>query len=304
MGVYLDIDADFMFRPRTSGNPRVRQDCWTTPGEVVDGLEKAGLGWDESPAAVFTDHKEAYFVWKEWGAHSATLVHMDVHSDFYDTFPWLVHCGNFVRKAAEDGLVSKVVWVVPRWLYDSDEWERWDTPGVRLQRHRKTLSYHEKGRCCAGHEVEVEIVPHDRFLMPNCRAALVTVATSPASVPAEGLLQVRELVDCVAERCSRLAVRPHIPMSIDDPALRRLWLDVRRGDGATTGRGAATSGAAAAHRLLSYLWVEHDVVRRRHNETRTPGGPPAPAPAPAHTPAPAPAPAPAPTSGAVLGRAS
>ncbi|MDI7246650.1 MAG: hypothetical protein QME92_04155 [Bacillota bacterium] len=274
MGVYLDIDADFMFRPRTNGNSGVRQELWMAPGEIVGWLQHAGVGWDARPAAVFTDHKEAYFVWKEWGARSATLVHVDAHSDFYDTFTWLVHCGNFVRKAVEDGLFSKIVWVVPRWLYDSGEWEPWDTPGVRLHRHRKTPSYHEQGRCRAGREVEVEIVPHDRFFMPNSRAALVTVATSPAFVPPEGLPQVKDLVDRVAERCLGLAVRPHIPMSIEDGALRRLWLDVRRGDGATTRR-AAVSGAAAAHRLLSYLWVEHDVAQRRHQETRAPG-PPAP----------------------------
>ena len=270
MSVYLDIDADFMFRPRTAGNPRVQQVCWMMPGELVERLGEAGLGWDESLAVVFTDHKEAYFVWKEWGAHSATLVHVDAHSDFYDTFPWLVHCGNFVRRAVEDGLFSKVVWVVPRWLYDSGEWERWDTPGVRLQKRRKTPSYRERGRCRAGREVEVEIVPHDRFFMPNSRAALVTVATSPAFVPASGLPLVRELVDCVAERCSVLVVRPHIPMSIEEPALRSLWLDVRGEVGTgRTGRGETRS--SAVRRLLSYLWVEHEVAQLRHQETRAPG---------------------------------
>ena len=270
MSVYLDIDADFMFRPRTAGNPRVRQDCWIAPSELVERLGEAGLGWDESLAAVFTDHKEAYFVWKEWGAHSATLVHVDAHSDFYDTFPWHVHCGNFVRRAVEDGLFSKVVWVVPRWLYDSGEWERWDTPGVRLRKRRKTPSYHEKGRCRAGHEMELEIVPHDRFFMPNSRVALVTVATSPAFVPASGLPLVKELVGHVAERCSRLVVRPHIPMSIEDPALRSLWLDVRGEDGTgRTGRGETRGDAV--RRLLSYLWVEHEVAQRCHQETRAPG---------------------------------
>jgi len=276
MGVYLDIDADFMFQPRTGGNPRIRQDCWIAPAEFVERLEEAGLDWSASPVAVFTDHKEAYFVWKECGAHSATLVHVDAHSDFYDTFPWLVHCGNFLRKAVEDGLFSKVVWVVPRWLYDSGEWERWDTPGVWLRKRRAALSYHETGRCrCrVGHEVQVEIVPHDRFVMPNSRAALVTVATSPAFVPGDALPQVRELVGRVSARCLRLVVRPHIPMSIEDPVLRSLWKNVRdEMETRRLSRGASETRTSAAHRLLSYLWIEHEVSQRRHCEVRGPGAP-------------------------------
>jgi|GEM_PF-1482961 len=279
MGMYVDIDADFMFRPRTGGNPRTRQDRWIAPVELVGRLVEAGLDWSASPVVVFTDHKEAYFVWKEWGVHSATLVHVDAHSDFYDTFPWLVHCGNFLRKAAEDGLFSKVVWVAPRWLYDSGEWARWDMDGVRLRARRAAPSYHETGRwrCRGGHEVQVEIVPHDRFVMPNSRAALVTVATSPAFVPPNALGRLRELVDSVAARGQGLAVRPHIPISIEDPVLRTLWRNVRdETESRRAYRGAKPTNKSDGRRQLSYLWIEHEVLQRCHCETRGPGAPDAP----------------------------
>jgi hypothetical protein len=270
----LDIDADFMFRPRTCGNPRIRQRCWIEPGEFVGRLEEAGLDWDASPMMAFTDHKEAYFVWREWGAHSATLVHVDAHSDFYDTFPWLVHCGNFLRRAAGEGMFSKIVWVVPRWLYDAGEWERWDTPGVRLSVGRKRLSYHQKGRCREGRGTAFEIVPHDRFLMPNSRVVLMTLATSPAFVPADGLPLVKDLVSSLGQRCSRVVVRPHIPGSLENPVLRRLWTDVRRegreGGAVRLRRSETEAREPAVRRLLGYLWIEHEAFQRCHEEARPP----------------------------------
>ncbi|HHY37936.1 MAG TPA: hypothetical protein GX507_03310, partial [Clostridia bacterium] len=132
MTVCLDIDADFIFRPRTTGNPTVRQDPWISPEDFVRALRRSGLDWRNCRAAVFADHEQAYFVWRNQGIHLATLVHVDAHSDFYDSFPWLVHCGNFLRKAAEEGFLKKIVWVVPPWLYESGEWRKWDLPHLRL----------------------------------------------------------------------------------------------------------------------------------------------------------------------------
>lgn len=276
MGVYVDIDADFMFRPRTGGNPRTRQDRWITPMELVGRLLEAGLDWSASPVVVFTDHKEAYFVWKEWGVRLATLVHVDAHSDFYDTFPWLVHCGNFLRKAVEDRMFSKVVWVAPRWLYDSGEWARLDMDGVRLRARRSASSHHDTGcwHCRGGHEVRVEIVPHDRFVMPNSRVVLVTVATSPAFVPPNALDRTKELVETIAARGRGLAVRPHIPISIEDAVLRALWRDVRDEAGCRQAyQGGKPTNRSEGRRQLSYLWAEHAVLQRCRCETRGPGAP-------------------------------
>ncbi len=262
MAVFLDIDADFMFRPRTSGNTLTKQELWASPDDLLKDLKAAGLKWKGSPLALFSDHKEAYFVWKEWGAHLDTLVHVDAHSDMYDTFSWCLHCGNYLRRALAERMFSKVIWVMPDWLLGSGDWARWDIPFVtvrrsdsRLGNERGTVSTREErdqndidgppgkiwqrynGRGCRPDlssvdgvatvsikhgKVEFSVVSMEDFKMPNTRVVLVTLATSPMFVPASGLGAVRELVERVARDASCVEVRPNIPLSLKEPRLREL----------------------------------------------------------------------------------
>lgn len=210
MSVCLDIDADFIFRPRTTGNPTVRQDPWISPEDFVHALRSSGLEWENCRVTVFADHEQAYSVWKDQGIRQATLVHVDAHSDFYDTFPWLVHCGNFLRKAAEEGFLKKIVWVVPPWLYESGEWRKWDLPHLRFRSTR----INTPSRFLWSHldrKAEIEVVPLDGFSMPRSRVTLVTVATSPRFVPKQAFSLVNELVEFIIRDCSHLIEKSPLP---------------------------------------------------------------------------------------------
>ncbi|HHY34578.1 MAG TPA: hypothetical protein GX510_02910 [Firmicutes bacterium] len=291
MAVFLDIDADFMFKPRTSGNTLIKQRLWIRPEDLLKNLKAAGLKWKGSPVALFTDHKEAYFVWKEWGAHSDTLIHVDAHSDLYDTFSWSLHCGNYLRRALEERMFSKVVWVMPDWLPGSGEWTKWDIPffggesyEVRVRRSRApecnavlrgeenvvgTADGHpgrfEAGRGIAvrRRKVRFQAVPLGYFNMPNSTVALTTLATSPTFVPAGELGSVRELVERIARDASCVEVRPNIPLSLRDPRLRELL----RADLVQAGspellrlRTGRTSGGWRA--AAGFLWAEHRAMAR------------------------------------------
>ncbi|MBE3519057.1 MAG: hypothetical protein IMW97_02000 [Firmicutes bacterium] len=291
MAVFLDIDADFMFKPRTSGNTLTRQVLWITPDDLLSSLKAAGLKWKGSPVALFTDHKEAYFVWKESGARLDTLVHVDAHSDLYDTFSWSLHCGNYLRRALEERMFSKVIWVVPDWLLGSGEWTKWDIPffdgescELRVQRGwaregRAALRGLENvvgtgdgspGRLEAAPAIAVrrrkirfETVPLGSFNMPNSTISLITLATSPMFVPASELGSVRELVEKVARDASCVEVRPNIPLSLRDPRLEELLtVDfVQAGSQAfpRLRKGRASDGWRAA---VGFLWAEHQVMSR------------------------------------------
>jgi tetratricopeptide (TPR) repeat protein len=88
------------------------------------------------------DHSHAYGLWKELAIHGAVCVHVDAHLDVMDRgfsaqvlqavslcrsrdelesispprfLPWGgVHCGNYLYPALKEGLVSHLIWVVPK----------------------------------------------------------------------------------------------------------------------------------------------------------------------------------------------
>lgn len=300
MAVFLDIDADFMFKPRTSGNTLMRQKLWVKPDDLLENLKAAGLKWKGSPVALFTDHKEAYFVWKETGAHLDTLVHVDAHSDLYDTFSWFLHCGNYLRRALEERVFSKVVWVMPDWLLGSGDWVRWDIPFFTLRRNsrlgteRETVSIGEerdqsgidgpRGKIsqrhagCGGRlnlrsadsvaivsikhgKVEFRAVSMEDFKMPNTKVTLVTVATSPMFVPVSGLGAVRELVEKVARHASYVEVRPNIPLSLKEPRLRELLkVDFAQSSSPGLFRERKICSSRGWRTAVGFLWVEHRMI--------------------------------------------
>jgi tetratricopeptide (TPR) repeat protein len=67
------------------------------------------------------DHRDAYFFWKELGIRGAPCLHVDAHLDMaYMQTPldFNVHmpelnCANYLLRAVEEGIVSRVVWVIP-----------------------------------------------------------------------------------------------------------------------------------------------------------------------------------------------
>lgn len=254
MAVYLDIDADFLFYPRNNGNPRGKEGTmWLAPDGLVKRLEKAGLRWSSSPVFLFTDHKEAYFVWAEAGVWSETLVHVDAHSDLYDSFSWMIHCGNFLRKTAETGRFSKIIWVMPMWLYQSGDWQKYDLPGCREQSSLacegsdKNEKYPEVSRVhLLNRKVTVEVVPLNWFRLPVTHIKMVTLATSPLFVPSHGYAAVKDLVSDILTDCADFYVRPDIPLCLKDPVLRKDLPDQGR------------NGAGKCPLLdLGYLWSEH-----------------------------------------------
>jgi len=275
MAICLDIDADFLFKPRSNGNIlRTSQDLWLTPEELLGSLRKAGLRWPLSPAWIFTNHKEAYFIWREQGFSSETLVHVDAHADLYDSFPWMVHCGNFLRKAVEEGRFCKVIWVVPPWLYVDRESAKRDLPGFQLrtagsQDHLNRVSHGSENRAALGganeanrhrqvfrmgKKAEVEVVPLDRFRLSPTKVKIVTLATSPLFVSADGYPAIKDLVRAVARECGAVSVRADIPLCLEDPVLGR---DI--------GRYGKKSGSPTVLNL-DYLWAEHRRLEERERE--------------------------------------
>lgn len=255
MAVLLDIDVDFMFQPRTAGNVFARQTLWISPTELLRLLRKAGLSWENADIVAFTDHKEAYFTWKEKQIHGGTLVHVDCHSDLSDGFPWVVHCGNYLQKAVAERMFTRVIWVVPDWLYDSGDWARFDLslkggPGYVASRFLGSRGEHTQPgavRLAVDRKTLLEVVPLNRFVMPNTGALVVTVATSPLFIP-EGTGAHRELLE---QFLPKLSVRPNVPFCLSRPRLRRL-LGEGCGDHREILRGSAG---------LSYLMEEHRVIR-------------------------------------------
>ncbi|QUL98841.1 MAG: hypothetical protein IMF26_01820 [Candidatus Fermentithermobacillus carboniphilus] len=271
MGVFLDIDADFIFEPRTSGNCLVKQRPWISPGRLRATLRRSGLSWAGAETFIFTDHKEAYFVWKERRVSHSTLIHVDTHSDMYDSFPWVVHCGNFLRKALDERVFSRVVWVMPGWLYDSGDWEKFDLPGAR--RNKGDCRDHSRRQVPTvliwDKKIPVEAVPLDAFVMPNTRVQLLTIATSPSFVPFRSEV-VRQFVekmagterDKSASRASdslarsgpgvpcKVTVRPNIPLCLEHPVLKRL-LEEAGGEDLSGRKG------------FGYLWAEHRIIQER-----------------------------------------
>jgi len=267
MAVFLDIDADFMFKPRTSGNSRIHQEMWVSPDDFVTKLRAAGLRWEDGCVTLFTDHKEAYFVWREWRAHRDTLVHVDAHSDMYDTFSWCLHCGNYLKKAVEEGMFSKVIWVAPDWLVRGGEWARWDIPfltmsGARESGYRPGVNIGDgAGTISIKHgKVKFSVLSMKDFRMPNTRVRLVTVATSPLFVPSRETGAIRQLVEVVCCGASRVSVRPNIPLSLEEPRLKELLkVDFAPGGSPAVFKG----GEARVSRRRStegFLWVEHRVI--------------------------------------------
>lgn len=93
------------------------------------------------PSLIAEDHSHAYGFWKELGIEGAVCIHVDAHLDVMDRgftpevlerlkacpgregleelspppyLPWGgMHCGNYLYPALHEGIVSRLIWVVP-----------------------------------------------------------------------------------------------------------------------------------------------------------------------------------------------
>lgn len=208
--VLLDIDVDFMFYPRTTGNPyaAATQRAWIGVQQLIDGLKNAGVRWDNSCSASvigFLDHSQAYWEWKFYGYRGATVIHVDAHSDFYETFAGILHAGNYLGKSMDDGVVARTFWIVPDWLRNDWSLRRFDLEGVVRGK------YHGK--------VPVTVATLNSLRLSSS-VDLITVAITPGFVPKDagsllpelgsalGMAQwrVRQLSDAFRQEWARLSI--------------------------------------------------------------------------------------------------
>lgn len=84
------------------------------------------------------DHRDAYFFWKKLGVFACTCVHVDAHLDTCEfQLPGAaglqqpeINCGNYLLPAMKEGIVTRLVWVVPPHLPGLDllGWVRRELP--------------------------------------------------------------------------------------------------------------------------------------------------------------------------------
>lgn len=236
MGVYLDVDADILFAPRNNGGAASNQFAWISPDDLVNHLKVAGLDWSESVLSAFTDHKEAYFVWKDLHVVDQRLVHVDSHLDCYGTFSWMLHCGNFLRRALDEHMFSEVIWVIPNWLWEQGDFLTYDSPAIPGERWTLTRRSREiRWRC--RNKALIRVVRFEEFLMPSCTVTHVTFATSPGFVPGYGIRSIQRLFDLLASTCSKVEIHPSpeawlsdfmgTQFSEDPPSKGYLWFEHR-----------------------------------------------------------------------------
>ena len=120
----LDIDLDFFFAPPKYHPGELHPDHfkpWISPQDFMERLAALGIKMPPLEAFGIVDHRQAFFCWKRARCRNAIIVHFDAHSDCYPSFPEIVHCGNFLRKAISEGIASRIVWVLPAWFYHNPD---------------------------------------------------------------------------------------------------------------------------------------------------------------------------------------
>lgn len=135
MGIYVDIDLDFLVKPiKQEGTNNIRkykgEDCSVSDVEnFISKLENLGL-LKARQKKFFTNHKKSYTYWWINKSQNNTLIHIDAHSDLYrnkqkdltllrDTD---MNCDDYIWYAIRDGFIDKIYWVIPGDSYDlSDE---------------------------------------------------------------------------------------------------------------------------------------------------------------------------------------
>lgn len=171
--ILLDIDVDFFYGPPAYNPGELNPDrfrAWLSAEDFLATISRKGLRLPPRSARGMADHKEAYFCWKRAGFRNALAVHFDAHSDCYLSLPEIVHCGNFLRRAILEGIVGKVIWVLPTWFRAN--------PAHPVA--RDALESVQKGMY---RDIPVEIVWYESLSVVPGKPAMITLAGSPAFVP-------------------------------------------------------------------------------------------------------------------------
>lgn len=127
------------------------------------------------------DHRDAYFLWQKMGISAASCLHIDAHLDMAGfqaprdgslSRPE-INCANYLLKAVEEGMVQRVVWVIPPHL---------------ITRHKNLLDwlYHELPNW-----LPLTLTEHNSFKVQEGRA--------------EGLLRGASLTVCTPDHLPDLS---------------------------------------------------------------------------------------------------
>lgn len=89
------------------------------PEDAIIRLIDMGFTFKKKPLLyVAESHKDIYEVMR--GLKRSEVYHFDAHHDLYDDGDRDLNCGNWGRKAIEQGLVEKYIWVAPDWGKEFD----------------------------------------------------------------------------------------------------------------------------------------------------------------------------------------
>jgi len=131
MGIYVDIDLDFLIKPiKQEGENNRRlykgENCFVDDiYNFVSKLQSHGL-LNSKEKKFFTNHKKSYTYWWIKRTTNNTVIHIDAHSDLYRNkqkdLTLLrdldMNCDDYMWYAIRDGFISEIYWVVPDNSYD------------------------------------------------------------------------------------------------------------------------------------------------------------------------------------------
>lgn len=181
---FLDVDIDFMlaYQSDKRTDRSHAEEKWVGPAELVDCLVAAGLK-EVASVHVVGEHDEILPVLEGW-KEPLPLVHLDAHSDLYDSGAptkdlwdsgYRPNEGNFLRFSLDLGFIDRIVLVPPKW-FDPEEFLVKELSD-RYRSHPK-----------------ISISSLDRLRLPKGPAA-VFIARSPSYTPPSCEADVMELAD-------------------------------------------------------------------------------------------------------------
>jgi len=130
---------------------------------------------------VIEDHKDALSHWQDIGVKDAVLINIDAHDDLRrlpaegsEKYP-AVSNGNFIQSAAKQGIVKKVIWVVP------DTYDLFSDSGQRLAALLKKYGFAEsdistfkkKDSCFCGFTDGVPLTVCDIGTLPDLKGPIL-----------------------------------------------------------------------------------------------------------------------------------
>lgn len=201
MGVYVDIDLDYLVKPvikKSINNKRLYKYNSCSIEDVdkfVNDIKKRGL-LNANEKKFFTSHRKSYTYWWIKKRLDMTVIHIDAHSDLYrnkqKNLNYLsdtdMGCDDYLWYAIRDGFISELYWVIPDGLYNLSDSE---IPKKFLPENMLTYYGYENGTLNIKFDVitrlgektiEYHITTLNKLVHFN-DIEMITVATSPEFVP-------------------------------------------------------------------------------------------------------------------------